>query len=521
MFNICKEIQRFCQSTSLKGVPRILRTGSLSLRCMWATAVLAFLCVAGLQSYDIVCEYLTYPTVTVVREKGLNLFRDGEKLMPHILVCNLNPFAYSTMDRSGEIPSLQEFHTLVMRLTACNNCSTERKYFLLQTRQELLTYTGYYQYIDRKNIHRISHRKDHFIVSCQVNILDGLSIGKRSCHEEVHIEHVMNSVYYNCFSLSIAKQSIQKMVVGITVTLFLDNFDIQDKYTSYLNVAEESGQAQGALVTLTRPGAFPLIRRNGILLSPGTLTDIKFNIEHRKRLPKPHGECSDEPSIPGWQNAMNTSTHTYEGCLSFCAELYVEKQCGCIDTQSLNIRYGKNPRLPLCGSIHNPGEFFQRFACAKANRTIGLFYDCVHKCTIPCSDILYKFRTSVAKWPGMPVSTTFYKDLIIGEPFEWRFPEAHNWSDIDMDTMEASHKIQQNFLRFTVQLAENRYIELSDEARMTLPSLVSQLGGGLNLWSGITMVVIVEFVEFFLRLLSPKELETKTVSVNANGSMSK
>ncbi len=510
MFNILDECKRFCQSTSLKGVPRILKTKSLGLRSMWAVAVFTFLAVSGLQAYNLIVEYLQYPTVTVVREKGFNMTHSTEVIMPDVLVCNLNPFAYTvTKHNNKHIPSLEDFYNHVMHVTQCiGNCTQQQIKLMLQIRDDLLTYTGYYQYIGRDGITQVSHSKDGFIVSCQLDILDGMSIGRVPCDETVRITHVINSVYYNCHALQIIKQSIRKLILGFTITLFLDNFDMS--HTSYLTIDSESSQATGALVTLYRPGTPPLIRRNGILLSPGTLTDVKFQIENRKRLHQPHGVCSGVNYMSDMTNYTKFTANNMDLCLSFCLEKRMEDMCGCIDVLSLHVRHNRASHIPFCGCLMSrASDFFGRYMCAKTKRTLVLMTDCLNKCPLPCSELFYIFKTSAAGWPGVALSEAFYKANINDRPYAWRFAHYQNISNENKSS--ATKAIEQNFLRFTVQLVSNRYIEFSDEGKFNLTILVSQLGGSLNLWSGITMVVIVEFLEFFLRLLSPKELSSHVV----------
>ena len=43
--------------------------------------------------------------------------------------------------------------------------------------------------------------------------------------------------------------------------------------------------------------------------------------------------------------------------------------------------------------------------------------------------------------------------------------------------------------------------EYQDTPKVTLAAFVSQLGAALNLWAGITVAVVVEFIEFFYEAL--------------------
>ncbi len=45
-------------------------------------------------------------------------------------------------------------------------------------------------------------------------------------------------------------------------------------------------------------------------------------------------------------------------------------------------------------------------------------------------------------------------------------------------------------------------IDMKDEVKITTTALISHLGGTLNLWSGITMILIVELVELMVRCIT-------------------
>ena len=61
-----EELRRFANSTSVKGVPRLVRADTSAIRLLWTLAVLTFLGVSLNQTYVLVKEYLSYASATQV-----------------------------------------------------------------------------------------------------------------------------------------------------------------------------------------------------------------------------------------------------------------------------------------------------------------------------------------------------------------------------------------------------------------------------------------------------------------------
>ena len=66
----------------------------------------------------------------------------------------------------------------------------------------------------------------------------------------------------------------------------------------------------------------------------------------------------------------------------------------------------------------------------------------------------------------------------------------------------ASRLVQANFARVSYTMKDQRLFIMADVKKITSSEMLSQLGGSLNLWSGLTVVVILEMAEMFFRLVS-------------------
>ena len=70
----------------------------------------------------------------------------------------------------------------------------------------------------------------------------------------------------------------------------------------------------------------------------------------------------------------------------------------------------------------------------------------------------------------------------------------------ELEKLLAMKAIENNFAMVYVYVQDKFYSYIKDEVEMKIGSLISLLGGALNLWSGITMLVFVETLDFFIRL---------------------
>ncbi len=79
------------KSTSLKGIPRLANTKTISLKALWTIGLLGLFAICVYQVSIIADEYFTYSIITAVTEVPFDLLEGNAIRVPHILLCNLNP----------------------------------------------------------------------------------------------------------------------------------------------------------------------------------------------------------------------------------------------------------------------------------------------------------------------------------------------------------------------------------------------------------------------------------------------
>ena len=129
-------------------------------------------------------------------------------------------------------------------------------------------------------------------------------------------------------------------------------------------------------------------------------------------------------------------------------------------------------------------------------------------------DVLWylAFQISFAEWPSDIFHGDFYDTYVARRPYEYRYAalrtsDPNNISNSDLHMME--RLVKKNFLSAYI-LGSLNVKEIRDTPKMTQCSFISQLGAIMNLWAGITVVVIVEIIEFFYDAICRRWKTNKT-----------
>ncbi len=105
----------FATSTSMKGVPRILKSDRKILKCLWASAVLILLVICGQQCYLILNEFFSHPKTTSVYSKEMRFDGTDPYNAPNVILCNLNAFSSEAYNVTGtsSVPMILGFKFIV------------------------------------------------------------------------------------------------------------------------------------------------------------------------------------------------------------------------------------------------------------------------------------------------------------------------------------------------------------------------------------------------------------------------
>ena len=108
----------------------------------------------------------------------------------------------------------------------------------------------------------------------------------------------------------------------------------------------------------------------------------------------------------------------------------------------------------------------------------------------------FLFQSSQANWPAHEIHQNFYDLYIANRSYEGHYHSLFEYSTNSYQRRELYDKVTQHFLVVRMYLDRIMVQDIKDKPQFTPASFVAQLGGALNLWAGITVVVAIEVIEF-------------------------
>ena len=494
-----KVLRQWALQTSLKGVPRALRAERCPNRFLWWLGTVGFLCLAFWQGGKLIQQYLQYnygiKEVKWTDKYGVNA---DEVTEPAFTFCNLNPFdgkADDIMDDLG-LNHLRNYSDMVMDMTYCYGCEEDDMELLSVVRCELLTSRGYFALVGPEVASKLSHKRRDFIAACHTRESRATIPYEKQCTDDMFTEF-MHPDYYSCWTMQFPQWD-NTSYESITLVFHLNNF-FTEPYDNF-PINQERGQFLGALMTVNNARDFPDITNDAIFLPPGGYLDIKLDVRGRERLGEPYNECTEKDYI------ANTSWHyAQDGCFSHCIETVIMSTCGCRSLDQLNLFANESYPMFCLDSSNGTDMLLGNMRCA-VEKAGDHAEECAKKCIRPCWELNYEPRISSANWPPDPFGYDFYDEFIRNKSYTWQYdylPDLVRLPNVRLsEILHSREVVSRNFLRVDIYLGSAKVDVFEDVPTLTLVTLISNLGGTLNLFAGITIVIIVEILDLLLTMLS-------------------
>ena len=383
--------------------------------------------------------------------------------------------------------------------------------FILSYHKHIITFDYFYlyRYIGRQNASRVGHLLDDLIISCHMYVVDGISKKKVPCKDNVRFLSFQTAQYFRCINIQIAPVGETVVpVMGISLVLFLDNFE-EDPGEEF-NPLDDSGHSSGVTLGIYQRNSIPALTLNTMEVPSGQKVNIRVTPERRSRLPPPHGNCNEgiKPYLAGVDMVELNFSYTFPSCLHTCLESRVKDQCKCISGKNVDVGEYQDISVDYCGNLRAGWKQAMQTRQCRNNIHDQSLKHCIQSCPVTCTDYRYKLGMSHSVWPRRSRMMSFYKHFIKDKPYAHQFSVFEeilndNQSRPLKNTkfLYAADLIRSNFVDLTVSLKDYKYIALRDTPKVSFEGLISQLGGTLNLWSGISAIIAIEIIEFIYRLI--------------------
>lgn len=320
----------------------------------------------------------------------------------------------------------------------------------------------------------------------------------------IYMKLSWHPIYYRCYTYRPPATGL----VGFSSILYVNNFpDIQVNTTSlHLGIPMVSG-----IRLLVHPhNTLPLVTMQGINVSPGNEVIIKLDQTKVNRLSAPYGKCTDQSLL----DALDETSYRYSqaGCLGVCRQQQYIDNCSCAVTdEAFTDRQLKHVNYTFCMSQLHIGDkryTLEKPICRNNLSPTNEYCDCRRL----CHTNQYDTTVSISSWPNPANQLAFYEKYIKPHPelYGDKFDEygdiledmTNVTIDKTLDRIDSVGLIRNNFLQLTVQMKGQSVRYNDDIPAITWDTLFSNIGGVLNLWLGITILVIAEIVELMFHILT-------------------
>ncbi|CAD5209385.1 unnamed protein product [Bursaphelenchus xylophilus] len=301
--------------------------------------------------------------------------------------------------------------------------------------------------LNQSEIGRIGYDKTEFITKCSFN--------GRQCSIEDDFSVYIDPSFGNCFTFNYnTSKMIRSERAGSNYGL---RFQVFVNISDYLPTTE----AAGVRITVHSPTEQPFPDTHGYSAPTGFVSSFAIRLKSINRLPMPYGQCVQDGKDEDY--IFQDKEYSTEGCQRTCIQKYLVQKCGCGD-----------PRFPTYQNHSNcPVAVSALRDCLRAEMKHAARLDtCI--CQQPCNQEVYTVSYSCARWPSGQSAGASQECGPLLTP------------------QQCLHFHREQAALIEVYFEQLNYESLKESEAYALPNLLSDFGGQLGLWMGVSVITIME-----------------------------
>ena len=385
--------------------------------------------------------------------------------------------------------------------------------------QEVFSRTTFSANIPEEVITLAAVQLEGFVVNCHY-------AGHR-CNKSRDFLKFFDPYYFNCFTYEAPSpgemdDSLSEGIENGWSSILLSGSGMLDKNEEIRMLPglhewrSAVSASEGVRVVIHPPHTEPYPFTEGYDVPPGFSASFGIKPRRNIRIGPPHGNCSD-------RNPFDPSSVRYRlmSCQKMCLQHYIIETCNCTDVGLP--RFHKS-EVPLCRSdadfpdscyensteecLHALLDMHKRIRCvrttkAKISKNTTAMEAC--QCFPPCDEVAYDVSYSLSKWPasGYEGDAAYY-DVFGIEEFSERFNKTETMGKFKLFneyfSVENREQTMKNFARLNVYIADSNVVKTQESEDYTRNQLVSDIGGQLGLWVGISIITLTEVLELICDL---------------------
>ena len=452
-----KNIIELIESSTSHGIPNIFRNKHFPMKLIW---LIFFLVSTGGCVYSILqsfSQFFDYGVTTTVRIQN-----EIPALFPKITICNRNGLnTYTGYELLSFIASYYN--------QSSSNMDTDSTEFRNSVYEMALINMNNYS-----NKKKLGYELKEILIKC--------TFSYRNCGPD-QFEYIYNSIYGNCYSFNTGKNSSTGESIpfkkayfagylgGLTLELYAGLNDGIDKYFPY-----------NGIVVFIGNNSYPIKYLNEIHASAGKETNIAVEKTFVTQIPVPYSGCISDVSADNsvlYKNLIEANIkYNQQDCFTQCFQKKVEDLC-----ESYNPFF-----LPI--SRNNSCNYVQYICLIETMKSFlnGEYSDeCFNLCPIECEKSIYSYYISQSSSFSRSYAEGYMKNELIKSKFG--------------NKTITYEEVKNSIVKVNIYFDGLRYTEIEETPSVTLFNLISNIGGTLGLFIGISLLSFIEIIEIFYELL--------------------
>ncbi|KAL9982333.1 hypothetical protein ACROYT_G004363 [Oculina patagonica] len=493
------ELRFFTQETTLHGV-RFLFAGSFFRRLFWTLAVVACLGYCSYQVSICVFAFNERPFNTKITT---HINADGSELpFPSVTLCNLNSFNArryrqffsTTSNRETIEKKLEDISLLTKRSKEILNEAFKKRNPELFARQKTNKHTQKYQGLFSHQLQEMILPRSTQFESCSIN-------GMRC--DGSNFTSFRSPMFGKCFTFNSAEGN--KSLLYATLAGQNSGLKIRLNIERAGYLPNTINPFVGLAILIHDQKTFPIVEEFGIKIQPGvsTLCAIKrrkiINLEH------PFATNCTRRSLDVF-NSHSYTAYTKAACLLKCRNDYTIKTCGCTPPE-----FKADASVPICApndTVLCVYRSYEKFgASSKKN-------ECEKDCPEPCEQVEYKTSFS---YSGLQREALIEQLMsLLNGTEELSADQAIYKPLLDMTRAEREKYIDDNIVSLDIYFEDLSYDIIEQTPLYEIWALIGNLGGTFGVFLGMSLLTLLEFLDFILRRISHlfhRKRKTKAVNL--------
>ena len=505
----------FSQQTSVPTISSIGKSESKHMQCLWTILCAVSFGILIYQGHVIIKHYLDYPVKTTVRTET------KEVPFPWVTVCSTSPIQSLLMERASAISQgrLDEFdkefpldvqenktlmNILAMKLSQMN-ISVEAD-GMLQAQMKLSFNSLLYSEIGPEMMGHMGLQWEDVVVHCSYSQID--------CTKKEYFSRIIDSHFFNCYTFEAWRATGSDWILfsgdhsSLRLVIYSGRKNNIKKSPDnfYLN--------NGIRVILHSPNTIPRPQNSGYDVLPGTSLILTTKPQSFRRLSHPYGQCKDGVYTTNTSQIYKQSS---SDCLAMKLSEATSKNCKCRDTtpgQWLTVAY--NSTVESCFKVTNlsksewenakdsesfQDEWSKKKECLENSRLSMSLQP--NKCFPLCNETI--FDTNIHTLPGMTADNADEiwegaRQMMVDNYNRSGYPKK--WQNlVKLGLMERSISNKHGLVPISVKFEDKVAIQIIESPAYSSDQALSDLGGQLGLWIGVSVMALFELIPLFYNLI--------------------